>query len=75
MEKQEGTTAQTNQNIEELAGSVQGCRLARAGPSGGGPHIKTTPTPVLIFGKAVNPCALRFPDGDYIRFGSVEWPG
>ena len=52
--------------------SVQGCRLARPVPSDGRPHIKTTQTPALVLGWAGDDNTLKLPDGDTIRFGSIN---
>ena len=49
MEKREGPAAQTDQNFEELAGSMQGCKLAGARSGGGEPHSKTASTSKLTW--------------------------
>jgi len=45
----EGPAAQTDQNFEELAGSMQGCKLAGARSGGGEPHSKTASTSKLTW--------------------------
>jgi len=46
---EEGPAAQTDQNFEELAGSMQGCKLAGARSGGGEPHSKTASTSKLTW--------------------------
>ena len=75
MAKREGPTAQANQNVEELASSVQGCTVARAGAGGGGPHGTTAPTSATLLGTASDCTLLKLPDGGAIRFGSINWRG
>ena len=75
MEKREGSTPQTDQNLVELAGSVQGCKLAGTRPSGGEPHDKTESTSTFNLGLANDYNSLKLPNGDTIRFGRVDWTG
>ena len=75
MENPKGSPGKADQDLKKFASSVQGCRLARHGPSDGRPHIKTTQTPALVLGWAGDDNTLKLPDGDTIRFGSIRWTG
>ena len=69
MEKREGSAAQIDQNPEELAGSIQGCKLAVARSGGGEPHSKTASTSKLNLGLGNDYNFLKLPDGAELRFG------
>jgi len=72
VEKREGHTTETPKNIEELASVVQDCRLERVGPSDGGSHVKAAPTSAHFLGWSE--CnILKLPDGDTIKFGTLNW--
>ena len=75
MEKREGSAAQIDQNPEELAGSIQGCKLAVARSGGGEPHSKTASTSKLNLGLGNDYNFLKLPDGAELRFCSVYWAG
>ena len=73
--KREGFATQANQDVEELASSVQGCTLARDGAGDGGPHGTTAPTSATLLGTASDCTLLKLPDGSTIRFGNINWGG
>ena len=72
MEKREGFSAQTDQNLEELAGSVQGCKLPGARSGGGEPHNKTASTSTLNLGLGNDYNFLKLRDDGELRFGNVD---
>ena len=73
--KREGLVVQANQNVEELASSVQGCTLAGIGAGDGGPHAMTTPTSATLLDTTSDCTLLELPDDGAIRFGSINWGG
>ena len=71
----EGSPGKADQDLKKFASSVQGCRLARLGPSDGRPHINTIQTPAPVLGWAGDDNSLKLPDNNTIRFGSIRWTG
>jgi len=69
--KREGLVVQANQNIEELASSVQECTLAGIGTGDGGPDGTTTPTSATFLGIATDCTLLELPAIGTIRFSSI----
>ena len=69
--KREGFATQANQDVEELASSVQGCTLAGIGTGDGGPDGTTTPTSATFLGIATDCTLLELPAIGTIRFSSI----